>query len=198
MKRVSTKETIIATALELFNEKGSAAVSTNHIADALGISTGNLYYHFKNKEEIIRAIFLNMVGEMDTAWVIGDESSPTLDDFFNAMTAIQEMLINYRFFQRELSTLVFNDPELAEINKAVRAARFKEIETFFDHLIKSGAIRKPEDEHTLLCLIRTGWLIGDYWLDYLSIEGSALNKKNIGEGVDLIREIIRPYLVESA
>ena len=58
MKRVSTKEAIVITAIELFNEKGTAAVSTNRIAEAMGISPGNLYYHFRNKEEIIHGSLL--------------------------------------------------------------------------------------------------------------------------------------------
>ena len=48
---------ILKAALSLFNERGSAAVSTNHIATELGISAGNLYWHFRYKEAIIRALW---------------------------------------------------------------------------------------------------------------------------------------------
>ena len=51
----TTKEKIIETSINLFNEKGCLNTSTRHIADELGISIGNLYYHFKNKEEILIA-----------------------------------------------------------------------------------------------------------------------------------------------
>jgi AcrR family transcriptional regulator len=47
-------------AIQLFNEQGTTVVSTNHIASAIGISPCNLYYHFRNKEDIIRAIFEQM------------------------------------------------------------------------------------------------------------------------------------------
>ncbi|MFN8512060.1 MAG: helix-turn-helix domain-containing protein [Chloroflexia bacterium] len=57
---MSTRERILDAALGLFNERGTAVVSTNHIAAACGISPGNLYYHFRNKEEIIRALFDRM------------------------------------------------------------------------------------------------------------------------------------------
>ena len=54
---MSTREKILDTALALFNKEGTAAISTNHIAEAAGISPGNLYYHFRNKEEVIRELF---------------------------------------------------------------------------------------------------------------------------------------------
>ncbi len=53
---MNTKDRIIDMALRLFNDMGTSAISTNHIAVALEMSPGNLYYHFHNKEEIIRAI----------------------------------------------------------------------------------------------------------------------------------------------
>ena len=48
----TTKEKIIETSIKLFNEKGCLNTSTRHIADELGISVGNLYYHFKNNFSI--------------------------------------------------------------------------------------------------------------------------------------------------
>ena len=57
----TTKEKIIETSINLFNEKGCLNTSTRHIADELGISVGNLYYHFKNKEDILIDIFINYV-----------------------------------------------------------------------------------------------------------------------------------------
>ena len=65
---MSTREKILDTALTLFNNEGTSAVSTNHIAEAAGISPGNLYYHFRNKEEIIRGLFERLFAANDKAF----------------------------------------------------------------------------------------------------------------------------------
>ncbi|MEQ1783280.1 MAG: helix-turn-helix domain-containing protein, partial [Hyphomonadaceae bacterium] len=59
--KTDTKSRILDTALALFNERGVANVTTNHIAEALNMSPGNLYYHFRNKAEIVRELFARIM-----------------------------------------------------------------------------------------------------------------------------------------
>lgn len=63
--KTPTRERILDTALDLFNDKGSQQITTNHIAEAMGISPGNLYYHFKNKAHIIREILGRLIHRFD-------------------------------------------------------------------------------------------------------------------------------------
>ncbi|GAA4897447.1 TetR/AcrR family transcriptional regulator [Ferrimonas pelagia] len=53
---MGTRERILDASLTLFNDSGTARITSVDIAEQLGISPGNLYYHFKGKEEILTAL----------------------------------------------------------------------------------------------------------------------------------------------
>lgn len=111
---MATKNRIILGALELFNNEGSGKVSTNHIAKFLNISPGNLYYHFSNKEEIIRALLKLMLEEYDN--IFNPNTTSTEETMLNQLVFDdREIVLKYRFFYNEISTLCQNDLELKEI-----------------------------------------------------------------------------------
>ena len=51
-----TAERILEVTLDLFNRFGEPNVSTTLISAELGISPGNLYYHFRNKDQIVERL----------------------------------------------------------------------------------------------------------------------------------------------
>jgi len=57
------KEAILEAALQLFNENNTQSATTNHIAKSMGISPGNLHYHYKNREEIVRLLYMKLKQE---------------------------------------------------------------------------------------------------------------------------------------
>ena len=61
---MKTRDKIIQASIVLFNEQGERNVTTNHIAAHLNISPGNLYYHFRNKEDIILSIYEEYAGNL--------------------------------------------------------------------------------------------------------------------------------------
>ncbi len=61
-KRVRlTQQAIVTAAADLFARNGFGATSLDDIATTLGVTKGAFYYHVKNKEEILRLIYLTVL-----------------------------------------------------------------------------------------------------------------------------------------
>jgi AcrR family transcriptional regulator len=109
---MKTRDRIKATAVELFNEKGATNVSTVQISEVMGISPGNLYYYFSNKEHIIRCIWEEDMVPMGDHIFLGF----VFDNPDVILPVMQEQLIQYGmkypFFFREQYTIFLNDPSL--------------------------------------------------------------------------------------
>lgn len=73
-----TQQAIVAAAAELFARKGFGATSLDDIAEVLRASKASLYYHIKNKEEILRLIFLTVltVSEEPLRTIVESELTP--------------------------------------------------------------------------------------------------------------------------
>ncbi|VWC23842.1 tetracycline repressor protein [Burkholderia pseudomultivorans] len=51
-----TRDTVLRAALELLNEAGIDALSTRRLAERLGVQSPTLYWHFRNKGELLEAM----------------------------------------------------------------------------------------------------------------------------------------------
>lgn len=189
-----TKDNIIQAAIDLFNDCGTGAISTNRIASEIGISPGNLYYHYQNKEDIIRAILLAMIAEWDQVWVSPkEEFEPTLGDLKDIIRLNLQLQLKYRFFYRESITLMRADPELKFIHQQVQTQRMGEQRKFFQVFVEAGVLQLPESID-MESLLTSCWIISNYWLSYLESGGVEANESQIERGIELILSVLHPYI----
>ena len=191
-----TKEWILETSLKLFNEHGSQAISTKRIAKEMGISPGNLYYHFKNKEEIIRAIFKNKIERFDQGW--NNDQVSSVRKFIDLLNGILLSWKEYHFFKRELAILLKNDPELRSWHHNISQETTLKYRQLIHELIDTGILRIPGDPKIVDSLLVTSLLIGENWLVFLDVNGMANTEENLRRGIELIIQVWRPYLIKDA
>lgn len=195
---MKTRERILETALDLFNERGTSAVTTNHIAETMGISPGNLYYHFRNKEDIIRALFEQMdeYGRDEHRRIAGAQGAGAAGSMTEAFVAIQRFNWRYRFFKRELTSLVKGDPVLGKRFIAVHRAMLSTVRDSIDRYIELGTLRSLTGRKRRL-LAESIWMVILFWLNYLEVGGEEVNERTLKRGTDLVRSILEPYLSEA-
>ena len=192
---MSTREKILDTALALFNKEGTAAISTNHIAEAAGISPGNLYYHFRNKEEIIRELFQRLSDTWDNGLPFPQDREPTLDDLKTIIETNYQIIWQYRFAYRELVALLRQDAELRKNFLAVRQRGFNGFHELIDAFSGAGIIQLPDDPQAVNDLQEVCWLISEFWLTNLEVNGRKVDETEMQHGVNLMFRVLQPYLV---
>lgn len=192
---MNNRERILDTALRLFNDTGTGPVSTNHIAEALGISPGNLYYHFRNKEEIIRALFERMFTLWGQPSSLPQDRAPTLADLEQVVRASYVLLWDYRFVYRELIALLRRDEVLRQRWLAVRSRGFEGFYELFDTFVRAGVLRPPQDPTALSRLAELCWLISEFWLPSLEVSGEAVDVSQMERGVELMLQALEPYII---
>jgi len=196
---MTTRERIIETAIDLFNANGTKPVTTNHIAAAMGISPGNLYYHFRNKEGIIRAIFAQMheVGTREYLAINAERGPGTAETMLETFVMIQRFNWRYRFFKRELTALVMSDPLLGEQFTASHRANLAMVDAALERSIHQGFL-KPTAEPVRKLLAEQIWLVTLFWLNYLEVGGEEVSDVTLHRGIDHLHLVLDAHLTDSA
>jgi AcrR family transcriptional regulator len=193
-----TRDRILEAALRLFNERGTAAVSTNHIAAEAGISPGNLYYHFGDKQEIIRALHTRYAVAHERRWELGQQAGENLGALRENVTAGMALAWEYRFLEREILALLRADPELRASYQEVYERRLGEWLAFGERLVTQGVLRRPRPPRSLRDLVVAIWLIATNWIAFLDITGDAEDPAQVAKGADLVLVVLDSYLTDEA
>lgn len=191
---MNTPEKILDIALRLFNKGGTAEVSTNHIAEAAGISPGNLYYHFRNKQEIIRGLFQRLYAIWDAGLPLPADRKPTLDDLKNLVKTNYQIIWEYRFAYRELVALLRQDVELRAGFLAIRQRGFDGFHEMFNAFVDAGVFAEPEEPEIAKDLMEVCWLISEFWVTNLEVNGRSVDETEMQHGVKLMLRVLQPYL----
>jgi TetR/AcrR family transcriptional repressor of uid operon len=181
-------------ACRLFNEHGTAPVTTNHIAAEAGLSPGNLYYHCADKQEIIRALFARYAAAHEGRWRPAADAVQDLGALRDNVTAGMALTWEYRFFAREMLALLRADPELRAAYREVYERRLGEWHAFGDRLAARGLVRPPKPPRTLRDLNLAVWLVAEGWLPFLDATGDLFDAKQVERGVDLVLVVLESYL----
>ncbi|MBI2382386.1 MAG: TetR/AcrR family transcriptional regulator [Gammaproteobacteria bacterium] len=191
---MKTRDRILAEALRLFNEQGERAVTTNHIAAALGMSPGNLYYHFRNKEAIVAALFEAMAGRFEALLAQSQGERMSLPALLAFLDGLFDKLWRYRFFNRNLSHLLSRDEKLAADYAEYTTRMLQHLRLLLRALDEQGVLAIPADE--LDGLVDNTWLVGTFWLNYResAYHDQALTEATVRAGISQILGLYKPYV----
>lgn len=158
-----TAQRIQEAALALFNRYGEPHVSTTLIASELGISTGNLYYHYPAKELLVNALFDDYAQALDRLLPAAADVRDVEDAWF-FMHSLFELIWQHRFLYRDLTLLLSSNRHLE--NGVQQALQHKQaaLRALLGGLQRAGTLQLPPTEAEPLTT--NAVLLLSYWLSY--------------------------------
>ena len=184
---MNNKDKIIQTAVRLFNNSDIKSVTTNHIAEQAGISPGNLYYHFRNKMEIISVIFDRMAAEEFNVC-----NQDVINDIEMLMAFFENLLHvywKYRFFRLELSFLLNQDKELKKKFIDYQNSQISDTEACLNRFMERGIISQITPKQ-VSAIAQNSALILNFWIPHIKATSKSITKQSLREGINVLIEIL--------
>jgi TetR/AcrR family transcriptional regulator, transcriptional repressor for nem operon len=182
----NTKEFIIDEAFKLFLNRSYEAVSISDISNAIGMTKGALYHHFKNKEELFKSVVDKYIYRPEIA---ADFETISLFDFIQLGMAQAEKIIRTIFS----CSLVFVPIDYMSLfSDAFRhCSGFAESESIFfnneiekirivvENAIKSGEIRGD---------INSSIIATSFFSIHIGLAGNLIRNSSIDDAINLLKQ----------
>jgi AcrR family transcriptional regulator len=193
-----TRGRILAESLRLFNERGEARVTTGMIADALDISPGNLYYHFRNKDAIVEQLFRGFEERIGVEPGIAPDAASAIEDLWLYLHLMLEAVWEFRFLYRNLDDLLARNRRLRDHFNRIVDRKQAAVVALCEALARRGAMRARPGETRALA--RNVLVVATYWLNFASVRGlrDEHAAAAMGQGAYQVMALVAPYLQRGA
>lgn len=195
---MKTRDRILQTSLRLFNALGERSVTTNHIAAELGISPGNLYYHFRNKASIVFALFEAYSQRVQSFMSIPQDRTLEFADKVAYLEAIFASMWDYRFLHRELGYLLSEDAELRAAYRHFSSETVARGRDILSEMRTAGMLDGSDTDLDVLML--NIWVMLTSWTSFLqsiaiqSEQPEALSQTQLKRGIYQVIGMLQPWV----
>ena len=192
-----TAERILEVSLELFNRFGEPNVSTTLISSELGISPGNLYYHYPAKDELINSL-LERYEKALMELLQASDGVRNVEDAWFFLHSLFEIVWEYRFLYRDLNDLLSKNRLLETRFQGVLKNKTRAIRSLLSGMSRAGAIdldaRELEPTANCMVVLLTYWLSFEYVRDPRHALEPDNAQKALLRGAQHVLNLLAPYL----
>lgn len=194
---MKTRDKILQTALNLFNQHGVPNVTLRRIAAEMFISQGNLNYHFKHREDIIEALFFQLMETFEAEKAKLDTEKMDFQFILDSTRNGMEALFKFRFLMIDFNQVMRENPKIHEHFKLLEEVRRTTYLYSFDLAIKAGIMRAPAFETEYHGLNERIRVFSDFWIASAEIYGEP-TETTVDKYHNLLVEMFFPYFTKDS
>ncbi|MGY6648255.1 TetR/AcrR family transcriptional regulator [Wenyingzhuangia sp. IMCC45574] len=191
-----TKQKILDTSLALFNEFGLSKVPLRRIATHMGISQGNLNYHFKKREDIIEGLYYQLVLNINQSIANVSFENFSIHGLYQISTSIAYEFYKFRFFLLDFTQIMREQEQIKQHYNQLLLLRKSQMIGLINSLVAKELVRPEELPNEYENLYTRVQILSDFWMSSLSIQQNTIEEKEVYNHTALIFENIYPYLTE--
>ncbi|WLI90473.1 TetR/AcrR family transcriptional regulator [Massilia sp. R2A-15] len=193
-----TRERILELSLRLFNEFGEPNITTTVIAEEMNISPGNLYYHFRNKDDIVNSLFAQFEEEIGRILTVPDPRSSNIENVWRYLHLMFELIWRWRFFYRDLNDLLSRNRKLELHFKQILAHKIKVARELCIDLRAEGKLEASDAQidatATNMVVVATYWLSYEYVRNPRKYTEQQAMADALARGCYQVLSMLAPYL----
>lgn len=189
-----TKQKIVDASKELFNEQGYSQVTIRMIAMKLGISSGNLNYHFKKREDILEYLYFEMVVDFDQRIDNLSEIDISFPQILKDIQTSMERMLKYKFIWTDLFNILKANDKISAHFNTVYPRRISGNVFLFDRLQEMQFMRSASFPEEYQILAERMVNFGDTWIYTSEVYNRRSSQKQLESQVNAMLAMIYPYL----
>jgi AcrR family transcriptional regulator len=163
----------------MFNEQGLHRVGVRDIARALGLSPGNLAYHFPTRDDLVSALVMEL-HELNARTAFAQFPDDfSLVTLYETALAVMRNIMTYRFVLLSYVDAVMASPELRKMEEALAVRRRARHDDMIRRLVARGYVSRRAYTPRAEYLYEQGQLISSGWLAAAALQPHRRTEEEI-------------------
>lgn|GEM_PF-1185752 len=168
---MKTKEKILLKAIQLFNDEGVENVTTLYVSKEMGISLGNLHYHYPNRNELLKAAINRFLQSMEalTAELMKTQLSDFMQKAFYTQFVTFREIWKYRFLFRDRLIIARRMDYLELLFKEMIRQRKLDFDKTMESLKQAGLMREDISDKIRDAFFQQLVIGNNSWVEYCDL-----------------------------
>lgn len=167
---MKTKDRILQAALRQFNELGTDQATVRSIAEEVGISHGNLCYHYKNTDELIEALYLQLVAEISPFAESAFRPDIDLQEVWEQSWLTFQLMYRYRFLLLDFARIIRRIDSMQQNFRQLMVLRRQQFHHGLQQLIERGWMEPEPLPGQYDHLVTQFLIVGNHWITESTIQ----------------------------